>query len=191
MKNPEELREVSEKVLFGLTADDSLKQRILQNAVSAGRTSSRKLFSPVPAFCTVIAMLLITVGVLNSIRPVDPAATVEMNVFSAGSVDISPSPDASDSVFPAGFQAEAVVSVELTGRNAITDPRKCRALADALMNCTVSDESPDLNDAGKVTILCDNGTIYQYNASDPYLSDDSKCWSCEEFFSLCNEYFND
>ena len=191
MKNPEELREISDKVLFGLTADDSLKQRILQNAVSTGRTSSRKLFSPIPAFCTVIAMLLITVGVLNSIRPVDPAATVEMNVFSAGSVDISPSPDASDSVFPAGFQAETVVSVELAGRTAITDPQKCRALTDTLMNCTVSDESPDMNDAVKMTILCDNGDRYHYNASDPYISDDSHCWSCENFFSLCNEYFNE
>lgn len=191
MKNPEELREISDKVLFGLTADDSLKQRILQNAVSAGSTSSRKLFHPIPAFCTVVAMLLITVGVLNSIRPVDPAATVEMNVFSAGSVDISPSPDASDSVFPAGFQAETVVFVEMTGRNAVTDPQKCRALADALLNCTVSDESPDLNDTVKVTILCDNGDRYQYNAADPYLSDDSQCWSCENFFSLFNEYFND
>ncbi len=191
MKNPEELREISDKVLFGLTADDSLKQRILQNAVSTGRTSSRKLFSPIPAFCTVIAMLLITVGVLNSIRPVDPAATVEMNVFSAGSVDISPSPDASDSVFPAGFQAETVVSVELAGRNAITDPQKCRALTDALMNCTVSDESPDMNNAVKMTILCDNGDSYHYNASDPYISDDSQCWSCDIFFSLCSEYFNE
>ncbi len=191
MKNPEELREISDKVLFGLTADDSLKQRILQNAVSTGRTSSRILFSPIPAFCTVIAMLLITVGVLNSIRPVDPAATVEMNVFSAGSVDISPSPDASDSVFPAGFQAETVVSVELAGRNAITDPQKCRALTDALMNCTVSDESPDMNDAVKMTILCDNGDSYHYNASDPYISDDSQCWSCDIFFILCSEYFNE
>ena len=36
MKKPEELREVTENVLCGLTADESLRSRILQNAKNAG-----------------------------------------------------------------------------------------------------------------------------------------------------------
>ncbi len=187
MKNPEMLREATDKVLFGLTADDSLKQRILQNAASGRNSSSRRFFSPVPAFCAVIAMLLITVGVLNNLRPVDPAASVEMNVFSAGSVDISPSPDSEVSVLPAGFVSENVTSVEMSGYKPVTDPQECAALIAALEESELSAESVDAESAGSVVIHSSDGSSYRFDVCEPYLLSDGQCRRCETFFTLYHE----
>ena len=58
MNNLEELHAVSDKVLSGLTADDSLKQRILQTAVLSGEKAQKRGFSPIPAFCSIIVLII-------------------------------------------------------------------------------------------------------------------------------------
>ena len=191
MKNPEMLREATDKVLFGLTADDSLKQRIFQKAASDRESSSRRLFGPVPAFCAVVAMLLITVGVLNNLAPVNPAASVEMNVFSAGSVDISPAPDYPVSVFPAGFSSEIVSSVEINEKKPVTDPEECAALIAALEESEITDQPFGADSEGQVIVHCSDGSSYQFIASEPYLSYDGQSWICESFFALYQEFCTD
>ncbi len=187
MKNLEELHAVTDKVLSGLTADDSLKQRILQTAVMSGKKETKRLFSPIPAFCGVIVLLLITVGVLNNLRPVDPASSVEMNVFSAGSVEISPSPDDSDSVLPAGVNSENIVSIELSAPGIVTSADKCAALADALAKCEICEEPVEKNSDRQLIIRCKDGTQYRFSVCEPCISNE-KCWSCEEFFTLYSTF---
>ena len=187
MNNLEELHAVSDKVLSGLTADDSLKQRILQTAVLSGEKAQKRGFSPIPAFCSVIVLLLITVGVLNNLRPVDPASSVEMNVFSAGSVEISPSPEQSVSGLPAGIIPDNIISFELSDSVIVSSADKCAALAEALGKCITCEEPADTDSDRHLIIRCKDGNQYQFNVSEPYISN-GLCWSCEAFFSLYKEF---
>ena len=72
MSDPAKLREASEKVLYGLRADDTLKQKILMKAAAGGDTGSRRAFRPLPVFCGVVAALLVAVIALNGLEPAVP-----------------------------------------------------------------------------------------------------------------------
>ena len=55
MSRIEELRQVTDQTLHGLTADDSLKFRILQKA-AGGEETKKPYFKPVPVFCVRLAL---------------------------------------------------------------------------------------------------------------------------------------
>ena len=94
MSDPAKLREASEKVLYGLRADDTLKQKILIKAAAGGDAGSRRAFRPLPVFCGVVAALLVAVIALNGLEPAVPAGSVEINVFAAGDNEtVSPAED--------------------------------------------------------------------------------------------------
>ena len=64
------LRNESEKALYGLKADETLKYRILQNAAAEPERKTRKSFQLIPVMCVVAAALLFSVLLLNGIPPV-------------------------------------------------------------------------------------------------------------------------
>ena len=129
MSRIEELREVTDQTLHGLTADDSLKFRILQKA-AGGEETKKPYFKPVPVFCAACAVLLVMVMALNSLKPVSNTPG-EINVFAAGSTE-KPADMEQAGLLPAGFEAGSVVSVELDGVGSVTDLEKCASLAGML-----------------------------------------------------------
>ena len=70
MSRPEELRQITENTLHSLIADESLKFKILQKAASSEQNDMSRQKRIIPAFCTVLAFLLIAAFSLNSIRAV-------------------------------------------------------------------------------------------------------------------------
>ena len=87
MSRPEELRQITENTLHSLIADESLKFKILQKAASSEQNDMSRQKRIIPAFCTVLAFLLIAVFSLNSIRAVPGSEPGELNSFVAGGSD--------------------------------------------------------------------------------------------------------
>ena len=187
MMNPENLQQATEKALFNLTADDSLKQRILEKAAGY-QTVSRKsrILTSIPAFCTVMAVLMLVLTVMNGLKPVDPASSVEINVFSAGSSDdVSPVDHTGADVFDM-LNPDTVVSVELTGIGTITDTEACSSLISLLQHSSVPTDYSFDKSAHTLYIISADGTKLTFNVEEPYLENGS-CWSCPEFFVRLHE----
>lgn len=186
MINPENLHQATEKALFNLTADESLKQRILEKAAGYQHVSrKRRILTSIPAFCTVMAVLMIVLTVINGLKPVDPASSVDINVFSAGSSDDIAPADKDAEIFDV-LNPDAVLSVELTGFGTITDSEACSSLISLLQHSSVptdySIEDPDHT----LIISSADGTKLTFNVKEPYLGSDN-CWSCAEFFDRLHE----
>ena len=185
MSDPAKLREASEKVLYGLRADDTLKQKILMKAAAGGDTGSRRAFRPLPVFCGVVAALLVAVIALNGLEPAVPAGSVEINVFAAG--DNETVPPAEDGTGEAAVLAIAdpdqVVSVELKGVGTVTDPEQCASLLQVLTGEArpASDGVPSPDGVLKITYS--SGDVALYQTKEPYLTGDAS-WTCQGFFSL-------
>ena len=101
MSRPEELRQITENTLHSLIADESLKFKILQKAASSEQNDMSRQKRIIPAFCTVLAFLLIAAFSLNSIRAVPGSEPGELNSFVAGGSD------AAVSLFPEDFDPES------------------------------------------------------------------------------------
>ena len=189
MKDLTNLREVSETVLHGLTADASLKNRILQQAASDAENRKPSAFRLVPAFCGVIAALLIAAVALNGLQPVSPAGSVEIKVFAAGDQEtVPPGDDAavdSRSIL-SGADPSDVYSVELSGSGMVSDRKECAALAGILIRESVPAEPVDPCSADVLTITTVSGQKIMYEAAAPYLIGE-KCWSCPGFFTLLEQ----
>ena len=177
MKKPEELREVTENVLCGLTADESLRSRILQNAAGAGREERRSAFRPVPALCGVIAALLIAVVALNGLNPVNPADPGDMNIFAAGSNDTR------KSVLLDGIDPDEVTSIEITDLGTVSGAEQCAALISLLTEKAAPAGSSDPSAESRLNITLAGGTVIRFSVDEPVISGDGT-WSCPEFFDL-------
>lgn len=182
MITPEKLHEATDRALYGLTADESLKQKILQKA-AACEASGRKISgrSILPAFCVVMAALVLVLTAVNSLRPVDPASTVEIKVFSAGSSDET---DSADSSYPDIFDdldSNNVISIELSDVGKITDAESCAALISLLKNNAVTAECSFEGSEHSLIIESADGTKLCFNVTEPFIGTE-KSWSCESFF---------
>lgn len=182
MMGPEKLHEATEKALYNLTADESLKQRILQKAAAAETdTQKRRRFTSIPAFCTVMAALMLILVVMNGLQPVDPAASVEINVFSAGSSqDVSVAGNEYADVLD-NLDPNQVVSVELTDVGTVSDPEACASLVSLLQHNSVSSDYSIEKAVHTLYIISSDGSSLSFVAEEPYLSSGST-WSCVEFF---------
>ena len=177
MIQPEELRTATDKALCGLTADESLRSRILQKAAGAGQEERRSAFRPVPALCGVIVVLLIAVFALNGLNSVSPVDPGEMNVFAAGSDDTAVS------VIPDFVDPEDVVSVEITGIGTLTGAERCAALVSLLREKAAPAESSVPSAKSRLNITLADGSVIRYTVDEPVLSA-AAAWSCPEFFDL-------
>ena len=181
MSRIEELRQVTDQTLHGLTADDSLKFRILQQA-AGGAETKKPSFRPVPVLCAACAALLVMILALNSLQPVSNVPG-EINVFAAGSTE-KPADMDHTGLLPPGFEAGSVVSVELDGAGSVTNPEKCAALAGILDGQVSSSEYAYAACGSHLKITAADGTVLTFGANEPYLiAEDGSCWSCPEFFT--------
>ena len=182
MITPEKLHEATDRALYGLTADESLKQRIFQKA-AACEASGQKITGRniLPAFCAVMAALVLILTSVNGLRPVDPASTVEINVFSAGSSDKS---DSAETSYPDIFDdldSNNVISIELSDVGKITDAESCAALISLLKNSAVSADCSFTGSEHSLIIESTDGTKLSFDVTEPFIGAE-KCWSCESFF---------
>ena len=85
MTGPEQFRQYTDQVLFGLKADEQLKHRILQKAAETGQPEKKSFFRrPVPVLCSMVAVLVLCVFLLNGQKPVSSDPAAEINTFAAG-----------------------------------------------------------------------------------------------------------
>ena len=177
MSKPEELRLVAENTLKGLTADDSLKFRILQKAAGETASERRRFMRPVPVLCSVLAVMLVAVLALNTLQAVPSAEPGNINSFTAGGAD----PGAS--LFPEGFDAGSVGSVIFNG-TIIMDSENCAVLASSLLEHSSETDLPEVSTGSVLKITDKNGISVSFTAEDPYLvRSDGRAWSCPAFFS--------
>ena len=67
MNKLERLPEYTDSILHGLTADQALKHRILKEAAEQPKKKNILLFHAVPVLCSMIAVLLFAVVLLNEL----------------------------------------------------------------------------------------------------------------------------
>ncbi len=189
MSDLNKLREVSDQILHELTADESLKQRILEKAADTSKVSPISTFRPLPVFCSIMVLLLTAAVVLNRLQPVNSAADVEMNVFAAGNRETVPPEDGltgeTGSILT-GIEPEDIVAVELSGSDTITDPELCVSLIRILIDEAVPAEEPETDKDEKLIIRTGHGSEIVFDIAAPYLVGD-RCWLCRPFFSMLQE----
>ena len=184
VKDLTKLHEASDIVLHGLTADESLKHRIILKAVSEAQNVRPRVFRPMPAFCGIIAVLLLAVALLDGLKPVSPAGSVEINVFAAGDKETVSPAEPSPSVylpFPDLIDPADVRSVELSGQGSISNQQDCTALIRILLDESQPSERNVPVSGSVLTIRTDDDAII-FTVDAPYLFGDG-CWCCPGFFS--------
>ncbi|MBR5961243.1 MAG: hypothetical protein IKZ98_09635 [Clostridia bacterium] len=177
MIQPEELRSATDKALSGLTADESLKQRILLKASQSTQTSRDSVFRPVMKLCAVVGVLLLMVVALNSVRPLSPSAPGEMNVFAAGGKDT-----AAAAPF-AQIDIDHVSGITVGGIVYQNDDR-CADMIRILQSEAKETDADIPANGEQIVIQMDDGTEHTFGISEPYVYSNDKCWICSGFFSL-------
>ena len=193
MNNLNEFREVTEKALYGLTADDSLKHRILQQTAQESVPPVRRPLSLISVCGAVLAILLIAVVALNNLQPVSPATPGEINVFTAGSETAS-APSAGNFIplpLERDITAEMVTSVSVAGHGTVNDSALCSRLFSILQEKSVSAEIPDASAQAELDIFLSNGTVIHFDIEEPCIIGDNGCWSCPDFFVLLHQLLTD
>ena len=188
MSDINKLREVSDQVLHELTADESLKQRILEKAADSSKASPVRTFRPLTVFCYIMVLLLAAAVALNRLQPVDPAADVEINVFAAGNKETVPPEELTEETdrILAGIDPEEVVTVKFSESDTITDPELCASLIRILIDDATPAEEPETDYGEKLIIRTERGSEIVFETAAPYLVGD-RCWICQSFFSLLQE----
>lgn len=176
MIKPEELRTATEKALSGLTADESLKQKILLKASESEQKEHEPVYRPVLKLCAIVGVLLLMVAGLNSIRPLSPSAPGEMTVFAAGGKDSS-----GTSIF-AQIDTADITGIKIGNNEMITDSLY-GDLIRILQSEAKESETEVPAETGLLTLYMKDGTEKVFEISDPYLYKDGKCWICSGFFS--------
>lgn len=178
MSRPEDLRQAAENTLYSLTADESLKFRILQSAAELSGKPSRSFPRTVPVLCTVLAVLLIAVVSLNTLQAVQNTDPANINVFAAGMTDSGNRP------LPAGIDPSSVISISMEGHEPLTSSEQCALLTGILIDQSKSADSSFSINTDKLVFTADDGSSYSFFTDDPYLSDgNGQCWSCPGFFA--------
>ena len=182
MSKPEELRLVAENTLNGLTADDSMKFRILQKAAGDAESKRVRILRPVSVLCTVLAVMLVAVIALNTLQAVPSAGPGNINSFTAGSAD-------SDAhLFPEGFDPDSVTSVSFNGF-IISDSGKCTELVSTLIERASETNPPEISAGSPLEISDGRGITVTFTAEAPFLiGDDGRTWFCSEFFDAFEIY---
>ena len=194
MKNPEQLREATDIVLHELTADDSLRYRILRQAAEGKGKETRRGFHPLPVFCTAVAALLIAVLVLNSLKPVNQGDPGQMNNIAAGADETVRPVDRQNtspvSVLLYDVKPEDVTSIEISGIGRTDNPQQCAELIRLLQEEASVAGSADPSAHGSVCVTLSDGTVYLIDAEEPFLIGDV-CCSCPSFFTRLRQYHQD
>lgn len=177
MIQPEELRSATDKALYGLTADESLKQRILLKASQTTQSNRDSfVFRPVLKLCAIVGVLLLMVVALNSVRPLSPSAPGEMNVFAAGGKDTT------GTLF-SQIDVDSVSGVSV-GSIDYADKAQCVEMIRVLQSEARETDTDIPADGEKMIIRMKDGTEHLFYIREPYVYKDDKCWTCAGLFAF-------
>ena len=179
MIQPEELRSATDKALYSLTADESLKQRILLKASQTTQTHRDSVFRPVMKLCAVVGVLRLMVIALNSVRPLSPSSPGEMNVFAAGGKDTA------GTSFPQ-IDIDHVSGISVGGID-YQDETQYTELIRILQNESKETDALIPENGERIVIRMEDGKEYAFGISEPYVFTDDKCWTCSGFFKLLQD----
>ena len=180
MMKLENLREETESALYGLTADDSLKYRILQKAAQTPIEETKRNFRPFPVLCSVLAVLLLLTVALNQVRPLSTIEAGDITVFAAGRKE-----EGSTSVF-SNIEASDIISMELTSVGKIDTPEDCSALLGVLRQDSFPAADEKWDNEEYLVICTADGQSIRYPVNEPYFLDNT-CWECEAVFDQFRE----
>ncbi len=176
MIQPEELRSATDKALYGLTADESLKQRILLKASQTTETRRDSVFRPVMKLCAVVGVLLLMVVALNSVRPLSPSTPGEMNVFAAGGKDTAGTPFSQ-------IDIKKVAGISI-GSVDYQDEARCAEMIRMLQSESKEADVEIPDNGERIVIRMEDGKEYAFCINEPYVFNDEKCWTCSGLFTL-------
>lgn len=174
MNKLDHLPEYTDRVFHGLRADNSLKQRILQEAVSSRDASSRPFsfgFRPGPVLCSIAAVMLIVLTVIGS-RVAIPAAPEPGKIvsFAAGKQGSSAAPESVFLIRLEDLDPGKVLSMEIPGLGKVTDPENCAELTRILQNESVPAASAETTAYSDSLIITTGERTIQIKIQAPFLS---------------------
>ncbi len=178
MNRLENLPEITEKALGGLTADEALKFRILEKAAASPAEEKRSFLRPALGVVVAAALMVCVLLVLNGREAVPaPEETPILRSFPAGAVSAS-------GILPADAEAFGVSFLETAAGDKVTDNETVDALLKALRSAEKAEAPAGASAEGELTLQCKNGAVYKWTLHEPYLSVGEETWSCPAFFSL-------
>jgi len=187
----ENLPEYSDNILNGLTADQSLKHRILTKAAEQPEKKNNLLLHTVPVLCSLIAVLLVAVVMLNELKPVPVSDQDDMTVFAAGSNQTA-SPETglgfADVMNESG--SKTITRIEFDNGNIISKPETCSLLFSILKSKAIPVDHQELPESAVITMSLSDGSSVQLEVYPPLLTDGNNTWTCQEFFNVLNNESN-
>ena len=192
MKQLDHFPEYTKQVLSGLTADESLKNRILMKAAGdtgAERAFSRLFLRSVPylaaAACLVLCFGILFLGMQKPLSSQNEPG--DIHVFTAGQQDPVVAGNETDSIQFGAIDPGDVVALSWSDIGEISDPEKCRKLAETLLASSVSADAAEEEFNATLTVKTADGKTMRYAVSEPYLWNNG-CWDCRVFFDMFREY---
>lgn len=182
MNTLEKLPEITEKAFGGLTADESLKFRILKKASASTAAEKRSLLRPAIALVSAAALMVGALLVLNSRDAVpSPEETPVLRSFPAGAVS------SESGILPADVVAFGAESIETAAHGKVTESQVLEALLKALASAGIAETPADFSAEDELVLRCRNGAVYSWSLHEPYLSSGEGTWYCPAFFRLLGE----
>lgn len=178
MNRLENLPEITAKALGGLSADEALRCRILNQARSGNASPEKRSFlRPALSLAAAAAALALVLFLLNGTETLPEPEPVLRHLSAGGAV-------VQAALLPESLKADAVESVALLPGTP-ADANKKDALLQTLrqaepVNAQVSQWSRQLMIREK------DGTTHIWEAEPPYLTDGAVVWSCPAFFELAD-----
>ena len=183
MNRLEKLPEITEKALGGLTADESLKYRILKSAAESKPAGERSFLRPVFGLLCATAVMVFVLLALGGRPGLDPSPTEApvLRSFTAGGGPLQAE------AFPATLTAGKAVSADIASLGTIEDEKNLGLITEALAEAEPA-PLPDgaSSDPGLVLRLAD-GSEFSFALSDPYLISGSSAWTCPRFFEIISQ----
>ena len=189
MNRLEDLPNITNRALSELKADLSMKNRILMKAKSNASPEKRIIsVSPIPVLCSVMAVMILFVALLNKTPSVtndnDPGNLV---VFAAGNQADAYLPDQSSvtDCLPdlfSGIDSDTVLSMDIQNIGSITDKASCTQLFEILRKNSIP-ANEDGRQFKNTLLITTQTNTYILEIDEPYLKN-IKCVSCPSFFKL-------
>ena len=186
MTDLKQLREVTEKTLYGLTADDTLKQRILEKSI-ASVPKNKRIIRLVPVFSAVFTVLLVAAFVLNGLKPVSPAEPGDINVFTAGNENSRNSESDFFQLIEQNDFCDEIISIGIEKLGLVGNHDSCCELICTFLDNSEHSETTELSVPVMMTVTLKDGTNILLEVEEPYIKQNGVCRKCAEFFSLFHQ----
>lgn len=184
MNKLENLPEITDRVLDGLRADESLKTRIQDAALREERISDdRKSYRIIPVLLSAVAVMLLFVFFLNGKKPVDLEKQRLIYSFSAGDSNASESFESFAKTDPL-----SMVSMEMTSYGKTDDRNLISSLFEILKNHSEYVPNADIGMSGQLKIYDADGIRFSLPVKEPYIGWSDGIRKCESFFEAFSDH---